>query len=111
MTLSFRPLQRHDFRLLSLWFSKPHVEPWWREEYGLESIGRRYGPAVDGDDPTQMFIVEDDGRPVGFTQVYLLDDNQAWKRSLEPAGTFEDAAGIDYLIGDEADIGQGLGPR
>jgi aminoglycoside 6'-N-acetyltransferase len=111
MTLSFRPLQRDDFRLLSLWFSKPHVEPWWREEYDLESIGRRYGPAVDGDDPTQMFIVEDDGRPVGFTQVYLLDDNPAWKRSLEPAGTFEDAAGIDYLIGEEAVIGQGLGPR
>ncbi len=72
MTLSFHPLQRDDFRLLSLWFSKPHVEPWWREEYDLESIERRYGPAVDGDDPTQMFIVEDDGRPVGFTQVYLL---------------------------------------
>ena len=93
-----------------MWFSKPHVEPWWREEYDLESIERRYGPAVDGDDPTEMFIVEDDGRPVGFTQVYLLDDNPAWKRSLEPAGTFEDAAGIDYLIGEEAVIGQGLGP-
>ena len=86
MTLSFRRLQRDDFMLLSDWFSKPHVEPWWREEYDLESIGRRYGPAVDGHDPTEMFIVEDDGRPVGFTQVYLLDDNPAWKRSLEPRG-------------------------
>jgi aminoglycoside 6'-N-acetyltransferase len=111
MTLSFRPLQRGDFSLLSLWFSQPHVEPWWREDYDLESIERHYGPSIDGDDPTELFIVEDDGRPVGFAQVYLLDDNPGWKRSLEPAGTFEGAAGIDYLIGEEAVTGHGLGPR
>src|SRR5579862_1355436 len=101
MKLSFRRLQRDDFRLLSLWFSQSHVEPWWREAYDLESIERHYGPAVDGADPTALFIVEVDGEPVGFAQLYLLDDNPDWKRSLAPAGVFEDAAGIDYLIGQE----------
>jgi len=111
MTLSFRPLQRDDFGLLSQWFSQPHVLPWWREEYDLESIEVRYGPGVDGDDHTELFIVQDEGRPVGFAQLYLLDDNPGWKRSLEPAGNFEAAVGIDYLLGEEAVIGQGLGPR
>jgi aminoglycoside 6'-N-acetyltransferase len=111
MKLSFRRLQRDDFRLLSLWFSQSHVEPWWREAYDLESIERHYGPAVDGADPTALFIVEVDGEPVGFAQLYLLDDNPDWKRSLAPAGVFEDAAGIDYLIGQEAATGKGLGPR
>ncbi len=111
MKLSFRRLQREDFRLLSLWFSQSHVEPWWREAYDLESIERHYGPAVDGTDPTELFIVEVDSEPVGFAQLYLLDDNPDWKRSLAPAGAFEDAAGIDYLIGQEAATGKGLGPR
>ena len=111
MKLSFRPLRRDDFSLLSRWFSQPHVEPWWREEYDLESIERRYGPAIDGTDPTELFVVEDEGKPLGFVQMYVLDDNPAWKKSLAPAGTFDNAVGIDYLIGDEAAIGHGLGPR
>lgn len=64
-----------------------------------------------GWNPTELFIVEDEGKPLGFVQLYLLDDNPAWKRSLALAGTFDDAAGIDYLIGEEAAIGNGLGPR
>jgi aminoglycoside 6'-N-acetyltransferase len=104
-------VQRDDFGLLSLWFSKPHVEPWWREEYDVESIERRYGPAVDGKDPTELFIVEQDGEPVGFVQLYLFDDNPGWKRALAPSGEYEKAVGIDYLIGEEAAIGVGLGPR
>jgi aminoglycoside 6'-N-acetyltransferase len=109
--LSFRRVRREDFRLLSLWFSQSHVEPWWGEAYDLESIELRYGPAVDGADPTELFIVEVDSEPVAFAQLYLLDDNPAWKRSLAPAGTFDHAAGIDYLIGEEAATGKGLGPR
>jgi aminoglycoside 6'-N-acetyltransferase len=108
--LSFRRLQREDFGLLSLWFSRPHVAPWWREEHDPGSIERGYGPAVDGTDPTELFIVETDGEPVGFAQLYLFDDNPGWKRALTPAGVYDDAAGIDYLIGRDAAIGQGLGP-
>jgi aminoglycoside 6'-N-acetyltransferase len=108
--LSFRRLQRGDFGLLSLWFSRPHVAPWWREEHDPGTIERNYGPAVDGADPTELFIVERDGKPVGFAQLYLFDDNPGWKRALTAAGAYDDAAGIDYLIGLDAAIGQGLGP-
>jgi aminoglycoside 6'-N-acetyltransferase len=111
VALSFRPVQRDDFGLLSLWFSRPHVEPWWREEYDLDSVERHYGPGVDGKDPIELLIVEQDGEPVGFVQLYLLDDNPDWKRALAPAGQYDNAAGIDYLIGEEAAIGLGLGPR
>ncbi|HTT90674.1 MAG TPA: GNAT family N-acetyltransferase [Acidimicrobiales bacterium] len=111
MALSLRPLRREDFALLSQWLSQPHVEPWWREDYDPESIERRYGPSVDGTDRTQMLIVERDGSPVAFVQLYLLDDNPDWKRALASAGAYDDAAGIDYLIGDEGAIGKGLGPQ
>ncbi len=107
----FRPLTREDFALLSDWFSCPHVEPWWREAYDLGSIEANYGQCVDGLDPTELFIVEMDGAPIGFVQRYLIDENLSWKRSLAPTGEHEKAVGIDYLIGDEALTGMGLGPR
>lgn len=110
MQVSFRRLQREDFALLSDWFARPHVEPWWREAYDVHSIEQHYGPGVDGLDPTELFIVEQDGQPVGFAQWYLFHDNPEWERSLEPAGKHIDAAGIDYLIGEEAMTGHGFGP-
>lgn len=112
MKLSFRPLRREDFPLLSQWLSRPHVERWWREAYDIEAIERNYGPAVDGTDPTHMLIVDQDGEPVGFAQLYRMDDNpDDWVMALAPAGAFNGAAGIDYLIGEEAAVGHGLGPR
>jgi aminoglycoside 6'-N-acetyltransferase len=111
VALSLRPLRRKDFALLSQWLSQPHVEPWWREDHDPESIERRYGPSVDGADRSQMLIAERDGSPVAFVQLYLLDDNPDWKRALASAGAYDDAAGIDYLIGDEGAIGKGLGPQ
>jgi aminoglycoside 6'-N-acetyltransferase len=108
--VSFRRLEREDFALLSDWFARPHVEPWWREEYDLASIEQHYGPGVDGVDPTELFIVEKNGQPVGFAQRYLFDDNPEWRRSLAPAGTYVYAAGIDYLVGEETMTGHGFGP-
>ncbi len=108
--MNFRRVRREDFALLSDWFSRPHVEPWWREEYDLNSIERNYGPSVDSVDPTELFIVESNGRAVGFVQRYLIDDNPDWKRALAPAAAFDDAVGIDYLIGEETMTGNGFGP-
>jgi aminoglycoside 6'-N-acetyltransferase len=107
----FRPVTREDFALLSDWFSRPHVEPWWREAYDLGSIEANYGQCVDALDPTELFIIEMDGAPIGFAQRYLLDENPSWKRSSAPTGEHEKAVGIDYLIGDEALTGIGLGPQ
>jgi aminoglycoside 6'-N-acetyltransferase len=108
--MQFRPLKREDFPLLSDWFSRPHVEPWWREPSDIASIEDNYGPSVDGLDPTELFVIELGGSPIGFAQRYLLDDNPSWKTSLAPAVAGE-GAGIDYLIGDEALTGNGLGPE
>jgi aminoglycoside 6'-N-acetyltransferase len=97
--------------LLSDWVSRPHVEPWWREAYDVGSIERKFGPSVDSLDPTELFVIETEGSPIGFIQRYLLDENASWKASLAPTGEHEKAVGIDYLIGDEARTGMGLGPQ
>jgi aminoglycoside 6'-N-acetyltransferase len=107
--LTFRPMSRDDFGLLSTWLAAPHVEPWWREDPSPEAIEARYGPAVDGGDPTEHFIVERDGAPVGMIQRYLNRDDPDWATALADTGAPLDSAGIDYLIGHPALIGHGLG--
>ena len=108
--IGFRLLGRGDLPLLSTWFCRPHVAPWWRESSDLDAIEERYGRSIDGLDPTECFIVQVDGAEAGFAQRYRVDDNLAWKESLRPSGHSQGAAGIDYLIGDENLVGRGVGP-
>jgi aminoglycoside 6'-N-acetyltransferase len=110
MAVEFTPLDRAQFSLLGEWLAAPHVEPWWREAYDPASIEARYGPAVDGTDPTEHFMIRWDGQPIGFIQRYLIDDNPDWKQALTAAAVPEPALGLDYLIGREDLLGQGLGP-
>lgn len=95
--------------MLSHWLAAPHVQRWWREEHELDAVEARYGPLVDGVDPTQVFVVEGDGEPIGLVQRYRIRDNPEWERTLAVAMTPPDAAGIDYLLGDEALTGRGVG--
>jgi aminoglycoside 6'-N-acetyltransferase len=107
---TFRPLERGDLGLLAEWIARPHVEPWWREPFDVQSVEARYGPAIDGDDPTEVFVVEVGDEPIGIVQRYLISDDPGWQRSLAPAGIAADSVGIDYLIGVEHLIGRGIGP-
>lgn len=92
---------------------------WWREASDLPAVEAAYGPLIDGPDPTEGFIAVREGSPFAFLQRYRLDDNPEWQRAIafalaervggdggDPIGA---AAGIDYLIGDEAMTGHGLG--
>ena len=105
--INFRPLGRADLARLSQWLAAPHVAAWWREDPELEAVEARYGPCIDGTDPTELFVVELDGRPVGMAQRYLVADYPSWSDALR----LGDAAGIDYLIGVEELTGMGLGGR
>jgi aminoglycoside 6'-N-acetyltransferase len=96
--------------MLSSWLGEPHVARWWREPSDAAAVEARYGPAIDGADPTELFVVECSAEPVGFIQRYATDDEPAWRRTLEDAGLFEPAIGVDYLIGRADQTGSGLGP-
>jgi aminoglycoside 6'-N-acetyltransferase len=105
--IGFGPLERSDLALLAQWLAAPHVAKWWREDPTPAAVEARYGPCIDGTDPTELFIAELDGRPVGMVQRYLLADYPSWSDAVR----VDDAAGIDYLIGVEELTGRGLGGR
>ena len=106
-SISFRPLGRSDFPLLQEWLSAPHVAAWWHECLDLAAVDAKYGPRVDGAEPTHVFVIEHGGRPVGWIQWYLWSDypEHALQLRAEPA-----SAGIDLAIGELAMTGLGLGP-
>jgi hypothetical protein len=54
-SILFRPLARSDFSKLQLWLSAPHVFEWWREPSSFAAIEKKFGPRVDGIEPTHIF--------------------------------------------------------
>ena len=103
--ISFRLLQRDDFPLVGRWIAAPHVQRWWTEPSDAASVEARYGPSVDGGDPTRVFLIEVHGQPIGLIQRYRNRDTPEWDRAVGIAA----AAGIDYLIGETDWIGRGVG--
>ena len=107
--LALRPLARADFRLLATWLAAPHVRPWWCEPSAPADLEARYGPVVDGTDPSEALIVNAGGRAIGFAIRYRIADNEKWRATLVPTGAPLDGVGIDYLFGDPGDTHQGTG--
>ncbi len=95
-----------DLRLVHAWLQRPHVRRWWTDRETYEEIAEHYLPAIEGREPTDMYVVLLDERPIGFVQTYLVADYPEYTALVEIE---ESVAGIDLLIGDEAMTGQGIG--
>lgn len=79
---------------------------WWHERLDLAGVDAKYGPRVDGAEPTHVFVIEHDGRPVGWIQWYRWCDYPEHALQL---GAELTSAGIDLAIGDLATTGLGWG--
>jgi aminoglycoside 6'-N-acetyltransferase len=73
----------------------------------LATVNAKYGPRVDGAEPTHVFVIEHAGRPVGWIQWYLWSD---YPEHAVQLGAELLSAGIDLAIGELAMTGLGLGP-
>lgn len=107
--LGFRRLERPDFDLLRKWLSTPHVSASWGGTRDLAGVEDEFGPCVDGEDPTLVFVITVSAGsadlPIGIVQSYMLRDTPEY----EAAVGVPEAAGMDLLIGDANWIGRGLG--
>ena len=108
--ISFRRLRRDDLRMLAAWLAEPLVARWWNHEISPAAIERDFGPTIDGHDATEMFVAMEHGTPFGLIQRYPIaayDEyaDELARDLLVPPG----ALSIDYLIGEPAARGRGLG--
>ena len=101
--MTLRSMSRDDFPALATWLRAPHVEAWFPWSFGETSVSdaveAEYGPCIDGIDPTELFVIETDGEPVGFIQRYRISDNPSWAAALSVIGDTRAAVGFDYAIG------------
>ena len=110
--LHWRRLAADDLPLLARWLADPIVARWWNHDSTMEAVERDFGASVRGEEAGEDLVVSLDGRPVGLVQRSLIDDypeDMAEFAALVevPEGAVE----LDYLIGEPALRGRGLGSR
>ena len=106
----FRRLTRAEFPVLAGWLAAPHVARWWNHEHSPEAVERDFGAAVDGAEPSEDLLVLRDGEPIGLMQRSRLADYPDELASYAALADFPaEAVQIDYLIGDVALTGRGIG--
>jgi aminoglycoside 6'-N-acetyltransferase len=106
--IGFRRMTHDDLPMFVEWQHAPHARRWFHAgRMDLTEAKRRYGPRIDGDVPTRMWVVQFDGRDVGMMQDYRVGDHDEYAaKTGEP-----EAAAFDYLIGDPGRVGRGIGTR
>lgn len=108
--ITFRRVTRVDFPLIGRWLAEPHVERWWNHEHSPEAVEHDFGPSVDGAEPNEDYLALLDGEPLGLIQYSMYKDYPEYLAELNGLVTVPaHAASIDYLIGDPALTGRGLG--
>lgn len=105
------PLTHDDLPLLGRWLAEPAVARWWAEDPSPAAVLARYGPSLEGTDPTVLLLAREDGEPVGLAQHYRLDDEPGYVAELAGAGVDvpPGAVSLDYLLGEPGARGRGLG--
>jgi RimJ/RimL family protein N-acetyltransferase len=106
--LRFRALAPDDLRLVHEWLQRPHVKQWWSDRETYEAVVEHYLPAIEGSDPTDLYLALLDERPIGMVQTYQVSDYPEYA-ALVGVGAGEGVAGVDLFIGDEELVGQGVG--
>lgn len=113
VSVATRAMTRADLDDVVAWRSSAEVRRWWSpgETSHLpgheEQMREKYAERVDGRSPTRMWVVEVNGRSVGFVQDYRIGDYPEYA----VLGPDPDAVGVDYAIGADQWRGRGLGPR
>ncbi len=116
MTIAFRNLSEHDFPLLLKWLEIPHVKMWWDSEviWTLDKITQKYSSYVNqykienGKKRSIFaFIILLDEQPIGYIQYY--DARDFLILPANNACDLQKIAAIDFYLGEESVLGQGLG--
>jgi aminoglycoside 6'-N-acetyltransferase len=108
--MTWRHVTPDDFPLLARWLAASHVARWWHHETSAEAVDRDFGPSARHEEPNEDLLAFLDGAPLGLLQRSFLHDYPEYLTELAPITPVPHRAmTIDYLIGDAADVGRGIG--
>ena len=110
--VTLRPLTADDLALLASWLAEPGVARWWHHDASTAGVERDFGPSVRGEEPGEDLMVLLDDRPVGLLQrSRIADYPEELAEFADLVDLPDEAVELDYLIGDPALRGRGLGSR
>jgi RimJ/RimL family protein N-acetyltransferase len=104
MKLEFRRMTADDVPRVEAWLHEPHVGPWWKPSE-IDDVTR----AVRGEEPVDPWLLVLDEQAVGYFQVYDIGYDAEYRAACATVGVEPGTAGMDYLLGDPALIGRGVG--
>jgi aminoglycoside 6'-N-acetyltransferase len=108
VVVAVRPMTHGDLPDVVAWRAAPHVLRWWDADLpDLAAAVAKYGPRIDGESATSMWVWEVNGRSVGFAQDYRISDYPDHALLVPDP----DATGVDYLIGRAEWTNRGIGTR
>jgi aminoglycoside 6'-N-acetyltransferase len=105
VSLAFRPMTANELPLVAGWLEREHVQRWWPTP--AEGVAAHYGPALAGHEPTDLYLILLDARPVGLFETYLVSDHPDYELLVRVG---PGVAGVDILIGELDAVGRGVGP-
>ncbi len=104
--VTLRRMVAGDLGLVEVWLSEPHVARWFLDGATVADELADLARCVAGQDPTEVLVVLEEHRPIGWCQWYRCGD---YPDHAAGVGASEDEVGIDYAIGDPAAVGRGVG--
>ena len=102
---ALRAMSEGDLGDVHRWVNAPHVARWWDDRRTPEQVERHYAPGLRGQEPVRYWVFEVNGRSVGFCQDYRIADHPDYALLCG----HPDAVGFDYVVGEAAYVGRGLG--
>ena len=89
--LSVRPMRAagDDLATLAGWFADVQIQEHWDgrdRSKSLEDVRVEFGPGIRGEEPVEPCLIELDGSPVGFVQLYRVGDEPEDPRTADFPG-------------------------
>lgn len=106
--ISFKKLRLIDLGLLHKWLNNPHVKEWYgrNEKSDFEAVRAKYIPRIEGQESTICYISYYDGKPFGFIQGYMINNDPNYAEYVD-----RETASIDLFIREEDFMGGGFGSQ
>ena len=73
--ISFLELREIDFNLLYKWYNTDFVNEWYgkeKQEWTYKEIENKYIPYIQGQKPTDSYLISHNDIKIGYIQTYLL---------------------------------------
>lgn len=108
MQIRFERLTEQDLPRMHRWLNTPLLIDIWNngKRISFDGVVAKFLPRIKGEVPDDPYLILGDQAPIGYINTYLWS---SYPEYLPFLATDEEAASLDFFIGEEAFRGRGIG--